>query len=173
MDPILKGLIFRPIFRGFVDRMGLNGNERILDFGSGPGILSEMIARKLEKGGGKLTCLDVTEQWFTIAKKRLRKFQNVEFVFGDVREKAIPENSFDGIVMHYVLHDIDKDARAPTVSALIKTLSNGGKIFIREPTRGGHSMPAEEIRSLMKGNMLVESKSKLGRLIFMATYTKV
>ena len=174
LNPRLNGTLFRPIFSGFVDRLGLKGNERIIDFGAGPGVISEMIAKKLLSGGGTLVCLDVTKEWAEIAHKRLERYKNVEFVFGDIRSAGIPDGSVDGVAIHYVLHDIEKSERASTVRAMVKTLAKGGKIFFREPVKGSHSMPVDEIRALMRENMMTETRSQLNLLksVFTATFTK-
>jgi ubiquinone/menaquinone biosynthesis C-methylase UbiE len=172
LDPLLERTFGRRRFARLVQYLDLKGNERIMDFGSGPGVLSMMIATKLEKGGGRVTCLDVTEGWMRIAKKRLGKMPNVDFIFGDIRQTSIPENSYDGIVINYVIHDINKEDRKPIVTALSRILVKGGRIFIREPVLSGHGMPSEELRGLMRDCGLDETKFELTKPRLTATYTK-
>ncbi len=172
LDPLLERTLGRGRIARFIEYTRLKGDERIMDFGSGPGVMSMAIATRLEKGGGRLTCLDVTEGWMRIAKKRLGKMPNVDFIFGDIRGKSIPEGSYDGIVINYVIHDIDKPDRKPIVEALARALAKGGRIYIREPVLRGHGMPPEELRGLMRDSGLEETRFELTKPRLTATYTK-
>ncbi len=43
--------VLSPYYRGFARSLGLHGDERVLDFGSGSGICSRHIAARLRRGG--------------------------------------------------------------------------------------------------------------------------
>jgi ubiquinone/menaquinone biosynthesis C-methylase UbiE len=143
------GVVARPFYRRFVDSMHLKGNERVLDFGSGAGGSSVHIAQTLLKGNGRLTCVDMSRVWMRIIKKRLKAFPNVEFKLGDVSEIDIESSSYDAVVIHFVLHDVEQDLRQRTLDALSRALKDTGRIYIKEPLGKRHGMPAEEIRGLM------------------------
>ena len=55
--------IMKGYYRNFVDSIELKGDEKVLDFGCGPGAASKFIALILKKGNGKLTCFDISEKW--------------------------------------------------------------------------------------------------------------
>ena len=147
-------------YRRFVDSMALRGNEKVMDFGSGPGVMAEMIAQRLNGQGGRLTCVDISEKWIAVAKRRLTGYKNVDFVLGDIRTIAIPESSFDIIGMHLVLHDVEPQMRPGVVSALANALKQDGRIIVAEPERTSHSMPIQEIRRLFEENGMVEVRTK-------------
>lgn len=50
----LGATVLSPYYRGFVRRLGLRGDERVIDYGSGSGVLSRHIAARLEESGGRL-----------------------------------------------------------------------------------------------------------------------
>lgn len=161
-------------YRKFVDTFGLKGDEHVLDFGGGSGALTRHIAKRLRKGNGQVTCLDTSEAWLEIAKKKLRKFPNVKFVSGDVSTLVRGGPQFDVISVHITLHDIDKELRQGVIHALSSILKNDGKLFIREPIKEGHGMPADEIRELMRNAGLHEIRFSEGKLAFVGlTYSGV
>jgi ubiquinone/menaquinone biosynthesis C-methylase UbiE len=81
-------LLARPILGRYHARrvrdLGLLGDERVLDYGSGPGLAARHLARALSKGGGMLTCVDVSSRWLESARRALRGYTNIEFRLGDI-----------------------------------------------------------------------------------------
>lgn len=166
--------LMKGYYRKFVGSLGLKGNEMVLDFGCGPGSTSKFIAQILEKGGGELTCLDISKTWIERARKHLSKFSNVEYYVQDIRKWDEKNNYFDAVVIHSMLHDIDKPERQEAVRALTKKIKAGAKLFIREPTKECHGMQAEEIRELMLKNGLEETDSKIAKKFMMGVmYTGI
>jgi ubiquinone/menaquinone biosynthesis C-methylase UbiE len=161
----------RFIYKRFVDDFGLKGGERVLDFGSGWGDNEYYIAKKL-KAGGRVTALDISREWQDVAKKRLRKFPNVDFVLSDVRTAPLKDGSFDVIVVSYVLHDIPRSEREDIVRSLVRKLGPGGLLHLREPTAKHHGMPVEEIRRLMGTAGMKEEWYESGRKQFRARFSK-
>ena len=166
--------LMKAYYRKFVDSFHLKGDEKVLDFGCGPGSASKFIAQILEKGGGELTCLDLSPAWIGRAKKHLSKFSKVEYFAGDIRKWEEKNNYFDAVAIHFILHDIDHPERQEIVRALAKKMKTGAKLFIREPTKEGHGMTPEEIRELMLKSGLKENKSKSTKSFIMGTmYTGI
>ena len=161
----------RFMYRKFVEEIGLEGGEDVLDFGAGWGDNTFYIARKLFKGG-RVTALDVSEQWQKVARRRLKGFKNVDFVRSDVRSSPLKDGSFDVIVVSYVLHDIPVKERKGILDDLVRKLKPDGFIQLREPTRKQHGMPINEIRNLMNQAGMMESSSTVGRNQFKARYSR-
>jgi len=111
LEDILKGLLGGPLlYNSYFKTFGIQGNERILDFGCGGGAGSRCLANFLNKNG-YLTCIDVSNYWIAKARKRLEKYSNVECKSGDIRELDIPDTSIDVISVIHVIHDITPDKR--------------------------------------------------------------
>ena len=159
--------LMKGYYRRFVVSFGLKGNEMVLDFGCGPGSTSKFIAQIVEKGGGELTCLDLSKTWIERARKHLSRFSNVEYYAQDIRKWDEKNNYFDAAVIHFMLHDIDKSERQEVVRALAEKMKAGAKLFMREPTKEGHGMRPEEIRELMLENGLEETDSKTAKKFMM------
>lgn len=160
--PLLKGP-----YKDYINSLGLKGNENILDFGSGIGIEASILAKRLSKSGGQLTCIDVSETWLNVVRKKLKKLNNVHFIHGRVYEQDIVENIYDVVYIHFVLHDVEKEFQLKTISALSKILKSGGRLYIREPLNPNHGMSSENIRTLMSKAGLTEVKGEVYKKTFL------
>ena len=139
----------------------------MLDYGSGSGRISRHIAQRLLRGSGHLTCVDVSTVWMNTLRKRLKKYPNVDFKLADVASLAIDDDAYDVVVVHFVLHHIDKRERQEKARVLSGKLKAGGRLFIREPTREGHGTPADEIHQLMSKAGLHERDSRMTQSLVM------
>jgi len=139
----------KPAYKRIVKLMDLRGDEKVMDFGSGAGPSSNLIANKLKKGKGELTCCDISETWIKVVKHRFQDLDHVNYLLGDITEMDLPENEYDIILIHFVLHDIDRETRPAIIKKLASILKSGGRLIIREPTSGQHGMPVSEIQELM------------------------
>ena len=111
--------------------------------------LSQPIAERLARGTGHLTCVDVSRKWMRVVQKRLKAYSNVDFKLGDIVSLDVSDGTYDVVVMHHVLHHVDRLVRQEKVDALARKLKDGGRLFIREPTREGHGTPVDEIHARM------------------------
>lgn len=154
---VLAGKLFgRSVYEPYVDSLGLRGDEKVLDFGSGAGTPAQLIARKLAEGSGTLTCVDVSQVWIETAQKRLKAYSNVTFLSGEISDLDIPDKSQDVVLIHFVVHDIPAGERPGVVKHLARKLADGGKLFIREPL---DAIAHDEIRRLMGQSGLREIDS--------------
>ena len=142
-------ILFGSYYKGYIQGLGLMGNEWVIDYGSGTGEASKHIARTLLRGGGHLTCVDISDALMKVTRKRLATYTNVDFKLGDISELDIPDDHYDLVVIHFVLHDIPKGQRQEKVEALSKKLKRTGRIFINEPVDKDNKSLPEEIRHIM------------------------
>ncbi|MGZ4861867.1 MAG: class I SAM-dependent methyltransferase [Halobacteriota archaeon] len=163
---VLLGYLARP-YKRYVDSFDLTGNEMVLDYGSGSGRISRHIAERLLSGKGHLTCIDVSKVWIETIQKRLKKYTNVDYKLGDIAALDIADNTYDTVVVHFVLHHVEEDQRQQKVDILARKLRPHGRLFIREPTREQHGTPAVEIRALMSTAGLHERESRMSRSLIM------
>ena len=158
---LLAGRLAGSMYKDYVDRLDLKGNERILDFGSGSGNPARYLAARLLPGGGRLTCLDISETWQSVAQRRLQAYPNVDFQVGDICALAIPDASFDVVFIHFVLHGIEAGQRTAVAGELARVLARGGKVYVREPVR---RLSQDEVRRLLRQHGLREVSTHLTRI---------
>lgn len=142
-------------YSSYVSKFKLEGSKKVLDFGCGGGIGSRRIAKRLSKEG-HLTCVDISNFWISKAKKRLKNYENVEFIVGEITALDIPDSYYDIISIFYVLHDIPPSRRKEMINCLSKKLNEGGRLYISEPTKRSHGMTSEEIYRLMSQAGFIE-----------------
>lgn len=164
-DSHVRGLLFGRLYRDWVDGLGLAGSETVLEFGPGSGNISRYLAGRLMEGKGRLICVDISQRWMKALRKRLAAFPNVDYLLGPLMRLPIDESSCDAIVVHFALHDVESSLRPSVVRTMARKLKPGGKLFVREPTRPRHGMPAEEIRALMRQCGLREIQALMSRPI--------
>lgn len=146
----------RKNYKKYINSLDIKPNDNILDFGAGYGNEAVFIIDKLDEQSGHLTCIDINEMVLDIAKKRLEKYSNVIFISNDINKISLPENSFNKIILYYVLHSIDKRILDETLKTLCKVLAKSGKIFIREPEHHGYSL--QHIRLILTKNGFAEEE---------------
>ncbi len=125
-DPLRSRQLRRLVFS-----LGLDGSERVLVFGSGAGSEATYVAVALKRG--RVTCLDVSGAWLAEARRRLRRHSNVDFVLGEAPEVGLEPASFDLILAHYSIHDVDRSALPATLTALARALKAGWSRWSRPP----------------------------------------
>ena len=145
-------------FPRLLDAAGIREGDRVLDFGCGSGIGARVMARRIGPSGA-LTCLDVSAFWLAQCRSRLRRFDNVTFLRGDIRKLPVPAAAFDLVFIHRVLRFIEGKDRAPVIAALAEKLRDGGRMLISEKITPRIGLEAHGIRKLAAAAGLVEAYS--------------
>lgn len=172
IDELGNNRLFSFIYKKYMNQLDLEGNETILDFGSGSGAGSRHLAKKLYKSDGHLTCVDISEYWMKIAKTRMRHFDNIDFFVGQLPELQLDEKSFDIIYIFYALHEVPKKLRSGIVSEFSRVLKNEGRLLIKEPQRENDGMPIKEIEELMMSNGFYRESCNMSKGTYSAVYKK-
>ena len=163
------------LFRRYLRSLDLSGEERLLELGCGVGALTRHLARLLPRG--RITAVDLSAHWSGVARRRLRHRRRVVVLSGDVRALDLDSESFDAVLIHFVLHDIPAPARRDVLETLAHLLVPGGTLYLREPTRTSHGMPADEIRGLLAAAGFeevrgAETRSRIAGPMFDARFRK-
>ncbi len=72
---------------------------RVLDIASGDGVMAELLAPNAEH----VTCVDVSEKVIEAAKRRLKKYANVDFQVADMHALPSDEGHFDTVLLTHAL----------------------------------------------------------------------
>lgn len=94
-----------------LDRLPLDGDERVLDAGCGSGRVTEALAERLP--GGRVVALDGSPSMVAAARERLARFgDRIEFVVADLGRSPLPvaepvDAVFSSATFHWVAdHDV-------------------------------------------------------------------
>ena len=103
-------------------------NARILDYGCGSGIITSKLSAK----GFNVIGVDISNVNIKVCKENTRKkrIKNVKFYAMDCEKTKFPENYFDIIVCHSILHHLNIEKAFQELRRILKP---AGKIICLEP----------------------------------------
>ncbi len=157
----------------------VGGDETILDVGCGSGGLSLPLARKLK--GGRVICLDLSDEMLAGLKSRARKAgleNRIQIIKAPASKSGLEGDSVDIAVSNNVFHELDEPAQA--LAEQLRVLKSGGhlvfsdfrrtrmvKVIIASHHEGHGPYEAQEVESLLKeaGFRDVEVKTNRHRLL--------
>ena len=128
------------------DRLGLRGNEHVLDVACGTGHVTLALGRQLSRG--RVTALDFSPAMLAQARRKAAaaKLANVDFVESDMQALAGP-GRFDAAVCGFGLFFVeDMAAQLARVAATVKP---GGRVMISNFAEGY----MDPLRSLMMARL--------------------
>jgi trans-aconitate 2-methyltransferase len=107
-----------------LDRLPLQGTERVLDAGCGSGRVTELLAERLPRG--RVVALDGSPAMIAAARERLARFDDrIEYVVADLGA-AIPIEPVDAILSTATFHWVpDHDALFDNLAAVLRP---GGRL---------------------------------------------
>lgn len=97
-----------------------------LDIGTGTGRILELFGPNVERGTG----IDMSREMLALARANLQKadLRNCQVRQGDMYQLPFSDESFDGIVIHQVLHFAEDPAEA--IAEAGRSLRPGGKLVV-------------------------------------------
>ena len=65
--------LIRPSYKKYLKTLNLQENNKVLELGPGPGIMSKLISKYISGEDSLLTCVDISETWIRVLKRKMRK----------------------------------------------------------------------------------------------------
>lgn len=110
--------------RSFVEFLELPPTARVLEVGSGLGLLANEVAARLP--AGSVTGIEISPEQLA----RARPAENVKFLPGDAARLPFAAESFDVVYCRYLLEHLADPAAA--VAEMFRVLRPGGSVFVQE-----------------------------------------
>ncbi len=107
----------REVEAAIVDVMAAAEPRDLLDLGTGTGRMLEILAPRVERALG----IDQSREMLAVARANLEQagLENGLVRLGDMYQLALPDASFDAVVIHQVLHYADRPAAAIAEAARV------------------------------------------------------
>ena len=122
--------IFRPMAKRLIQLVDLRPGWRVLDVGTGTGLVATLAAPFVGKSG-KIIGIDSADKMLDIARKKADQFgvTQCEFRHGDLEKLEFEKAQFDAALTQFALHHVDP---APSLRELQRVLVPGGTLAIHE-----------------------------------------
>ncbi len=113
-------------FAALLAELGVEGRERALDVGCGPGELTLMLARSLPRG--EVIGVDLCAEMLEIARRKAKAagLKNISFRRGDALSLTFADGSFDLVASSFLLPWVPDPDRA--LREMVRVLREGGKL---------------------------------------------
>jgi ubiquinone/menaquinone biosynthesis C-methylase UbiE len=110
----------------------LNSADRVLDLGCGTGVLTRMIADRLDsKVGGVSVGIDAAAKMILVAGKK-RGSGNCRFEVMAAEDLSFEDQSFDAVVSSLFFHHVPLDLKEKALSESFRILRPGGRLIIAD-----------------------------------------
>jgi ubiquinone/menaquinone biosynthesis C-methylase UbiE len=115
-----------------VSLLDLDGSHRILDLGCGTGVLTRMIANRLDTAaGGAAVGIDAAAGMIAVARKK-RAAVNCIFQTMAAENLSFEDGTFDAVVSSLFFHHVPLDLKAKALSEAWRVLRPGGQLVIAD-----------------------------------------
>jgi SAM-dependent methyltransferase len=116
----------RVVEAALVDIIAAADPRDLLDIGTGTGRMLEVLAPRVERALG----IDQSREMLAVARVNLERagLENGAVRLGDMYQLALPDASFDAVVIHQVLHYADRPASV--IAEAARVLRRGGLLVL-------------------------------------------
>jgi 2-polyprenyl-3-methyl-5-hydroxy-6-metoxy-1,4-benzoquinol methylase len=121
----------------FVPQFGLEAGQKVLDVGTGTGVLIPYLVKEVG-ASGSVTAVDFSENMVKVCKAKYSHLRNVTVELKNIEEDAFPPETFDAVICFGVFpHLENKQKVLQNISQMLKP---DGTIII------SHALSSEELK---------------------------
>jgi len=154
----------------FVPSFGLLPGQRVLDVGTGTGILIPFLHRALGSKG-HITAIDYAQNMVDICRIKHAHLSNVSVIVANSENLQFPDASFDAITCFGLFPHLDN--KKATLNQFHRVLKSRGKLII------AHALSSAEIRSHHTNappavaNDVLPTETEMRKLLQQAGFTEI
>ena len=148
--------------RFLLDLAALPAGGRVLDAGSGTGVLLPYLVEALGPQG-HITAVDFSSQMLALAKAKFGDYAAIDFRCGDILQLEFPPASYDAVIcLNFFPHLTTLAQKQVYIARAYAALRPGGKILIlhdisRDAVNGVHSQCEETLNDRLPSGIDVSA----------------
>lgn len=129
----MRRAVVPPLVRRFrsTDGRGL----RLLELAAGCGSATRFVAQALPEA--RITCVDLSHPYLRAARKRLRRFERVDFLQGDAADLDLRDERFDAVYSVFLYHELPMRERQRVLLESRRVLKSGGLHVVADSLQTG------------------------------------
>jgi ubiquinone/menaquinone biosynthesis C-methylase UbiE len=132
VEPILMLGKSNQYDRHIVSLLKLSSAQRVLDLGCGTGVLTRMIANRLNaEAGGISLGIDASSKMINVARKK-RENETCRFEVAAAENLPFENSSFDAVVSSLFFHHVPLDLKEKSLSEAFRVLRPQGRLVIAD-----------------------------------------
>ena len=116
-------------YHTLIELANLEGNEKVLDVGCGPGNLDLIIAGVLDKGS--VSGIDLAPKMIETAKKKVQGYR-MDYRVGDSTRLPYENNRFDAVFTCLIYHHLNYQEKNQTLKEIYRVLKPKGRYISLE-----------------------------------------
>jgi ubiquinone/menaquinone biosynthesis C-methylase UbiE len=122
--------VYRPIAKRLIQHIDLRPGWRVLDAGTGTGLIALLAAPRVTKTG-QVIGVDASDAMLKIARDKALRFgfTQCEFQMGDLEALRFQDATFDAVLSQFALHHTDS---VKSLRELARVLKPGGVLVVQE-----------------------------------------
>ena len=97
---------------------------RVLDIGSGDGVMGELLAKRADR----IDCIDISEKVVNAGRQRVGELAHVHFHLADMHELPFADQTFDTVLLLHAL--TYSDSPETVFSEASRVLKTGGRLLV-------------------------------------------
>lgn len=129
----MRRMVIPPLKRHFgsTDGRGL----RFLELAAGCGSATRFVAQAFPEA--RITCVDLSHPYLRAARKRLRRFERVDFLQADAADLDLRDARFDAVYSVFLFHELPRAERERVLRETLRVLKPGGLQVIADSLQTG------------------------------------
>lgn len=143
-EPIIDLILFgyyEKLRNMVLDEVGHDLPGKMLQISCCYGNLTPRLAKRVATAGGMLDVVDVLDVQLENVRRKLPAEAPVRLMQMDSTALALPDKSYDDVLIYFLLHEQPQEVRERTVREALRVLKPSGRIVIADYGKPSHFHP--------------------------------